>query len=83
MKREHIDVACTYTQMHNCSRTELWPTIYDLSKSYKLEQRISQWSRQVRRGSEPAKRNLTEHQHRFNRCATGASAPTCAQSNVG
>ncbi len=26
--------------------------------------------RRARRGSEPAKQNLTEHQHRFNRCAT-------------
>jgi len=53
------------------------------STSHKLKQRISQGSRQARRGSEPAMWNLTEHQHRFNRCATGASARACAQSNAG
>jgi len=53
-----------------CSRTELWSTFYDLSKSYKLEQRLSLGSRQARRNSRSAKRNLCEHKHMFNRfCA--------------
>ena len=53
-----------------CSRTELWSTFYDLSKSYKLEQRLSLGSRQACRNSRSAKRNLCEHKHMFNRfCA--------------
>ena len=71
------------TCRHTCSRTKLWSTFYDLTKSYKLEQWISQGSRQACRGSKPALRNLTEHQHRFNRCTTGASAHACSQSNTG
>jgi len=54
------------------------PTFYDLTKSYKLEQRLSQGSHQARRISGPAKWNLCEHKHRFNRCSTGASARACA-----
>jgi hypothetical protein len=72
-----------YINLYLCSRTELWSTFYDLTKSYKLEQRISQGSCQVHRDSQPAKRNLTKHQHRFNRCSTGPSARAWAQSNAG
>jgi len=61
-----------------CSRTELWLTYYDSTKSYKLEQRLSQGSRQARRNSGSAKRNLCEHKHMFNRCSTSASARACA-----
>ncbi len=60
--------------VNTSSRTKLWSTFYDLTKSYKPEQRISQGSRQACRGSEPAKRNLSERQHRFNRCSTGATS---------
>jgi len=51
---------------YKCLRTELWSTYYDLTKSYKLKQRISQGSCKACQGSEPDKQNLSEHQHRLN-----------------
>jgi len=78
LNRCDISIPMLFYSVYKCSRTVLWSTFYNSTKSYKLEQRISQGSRQARRGSESAKRNLTEHLHRFNRCTTGASAHTCA-----
>jgi len=68
-------------ECHICSRTELWLTFYDLTKSYKLEQRLSQGSHQARRNSGSAKRNLCEHKHMFNLYSTSGSACTDGQSS--
>jgi hypothetical protein len=58
---------------NQCTRTELWSTVYDLTKSYKLKQRLSRGSHQARQNSGPAKQNQYEHKHMFNRCSTGAN----------
>jgi len=67
------------TSLYECSKTELWLTLCDLAKSYKLGQ--STLAR-VQTGLLEFWVSLTEifeHKHMLNRCCTGASPQTCAQ----
>jgi hypothetical protein len=60
--------------------SELWLTFYDSTKSYKLEQRLSQGSPQAHRISGSAKRNCHEHKHMLNRCSTSTSLMRSSRS---